>query len=81
MGAEWLALVGCAGIVFGAWAISKAWSIEARGWERIRVHTGQLRLVREATVLTQYGARDEAQQLLVEAIEIGEAVLKSEGKL
>jgi hypothetical protein len=69
---HWFALLGMAGIVFGAWAIARAWDIEARSHQNFMRQTEQLRMIREATALARYGAREEAEQLLEDAIALAE---------
>lgn len=49
-----------------------AWRREARASELAAVQMRQLLLVREAAELSRYGAKEEAAELLEEAIKLGE---------
>ncbi len=69
---HWWALVGLIGFAGGARLLSLAIDRDNEAAAKIDQHTKQLRLVREATALMRYGARDEANETLERAIALGD---------
>ena len=69
---HWWAASGLVSFVGAAWLLVRAWEHDRDATAKLTRRTEQMELLREAIALMQYGARDEAADVIEHAIEIGE---------